>query len=94
MMKKRSLSMRLDSRSSTADSETHKLDTKDDSAEPLMLPCYICGKVYHSGKVFCCYSTICIVHYIIIFMLHNSLQLCCLSLTCEIITKMCADILV
>ena len=66
MMKKRSLSMRLHSRNSRVDDETHELDTKDDSAEPQMLPCYICGKVYHSGKVFCCLNTM----YCVLFVLY------------------------
>lgn len=51
MMKKQGLSMRMHSSNSKADTETHKLDDKDDSTEQQVLPCYICGKLYHSGKV-------------------------------------------
>ena len=51
MMKKQDLSMRLHSNQSVADDDTHNIDAKTDSTKQHMLPCYICGKSYHSVKV-------------------------------------------
>jgi len=51
MMKKQDLSMRLHSNQSKTDDNTHKIDAKYDSTKQHVLPCYICGKLYHSGKV-------------------------------------------
>ena len=48
-MKKRELNLKLHSSKSTTDNETDH--NNDDTTEQQMLPCYICRKLYHSGKV-------------------------------------------
>ena len=45
IMKKLEINMKLHP---TTDSETHG---NGDSPDQQMLPCYICGKLYHSGEV-------------------------------------------